>query len=143
MFSGGISSAMKNSNPYPGPRPFTPEESHIFFGREDVTAQLLQKLFNVRFVSIVGMSGCGKTSLVQAGLISTLMRGSMSENWRIARMRPGNTPFRSLAKALLADAALRKEAQAGENEVFAFLHQDPHSYYKGREQDGGHIWCHC
>lgn len=118
---------MENSNPYPGPRPFTPEESHIFFGREDVTAQLLQKLFDVRFVSIVGMSGCGKTSLVQAGLISTLMRGSMSENWRIARMRPGNTPFRSLAKALLADAALRKEAQAGENEVFAFLRQNPHS----------------
>ena len=65
--------------PYPGLRPFKREESDIFFGREMQTDQLLEKLSQTRFISVVGLSGCGKSSLVRAGMIAALETGYMVE----------------------------------------------------------------
>ncbi len=90
--------------PYPGLRPFTRKESDIFFGREEHTDQLLEKLSHTRFISVVGLSGCGKSSLVRAGMIAALESGHMASAgtyWRVAAMRPGNRPLRNLATALL------------------------------------------
>ena len=90
--------------PYPGLRPFTREESDIFFGREEHTDQLLEKLSHTRFISVVGLSGCGKSSLVRAGMIAALESGYMvsaGTYWRVAAMRPGSHPLRNLANALL------------------------------------------
>ena len=56
-----------------------------------------------RLLVLVGESGCGKTSLVHAGIIPALRAGLMErggEDWRIASMRPGDNPFRQLARAL-------------------------------------------
>ncbi len=95
--------------PYPGLRPFKREESDIFFGREEQTDQLLEKLSQTRFISVVGLSGCGKSSLVRAGMIAALESGYMASAgpyWRVATMWPGNHPLRNLAKALLSDSAL-------------------------------------
>ena len=89
--------------PYPGLRPFSREESYLFFGREEHTDQLLEKLGESRFISVVGLSGCGKSSLVRAGMIAALESGylvSAGAHWRIVEMRPGNDPLRNLAEAL-------------------------------------------
>lgn len=40
-------------NPFPGLRPFRIEESHLFFGREGQTDQVLLKLARQRFVGMV------------------------------------------------------------------------------------------
>ena len=96
--------------PYPGLRPFTRDEAEIFFGRDDQTDQLLEKLNGIRFLTVVGSSGCGKSSLVRAGLMADLEGGLMSQagaHWEIAEMRPGNDPFLALADALLAEESLR------------------------------------
>lgn len=98
--------------PYPGLRPFRSEESDIFFGREEHTDQLLEKLGDTRFISVVGLSGCGKSSLVRAGMIAALKSGYLAEagtRWRIAEMRPGAHPLSSLAHALLAEKKLADE----------------------------------
>ena len=60
--------------PYPGLRPFHYTESDVFFGREEQTQTLLEKLSEHRFISVVGQSGCGKSSLVRAGVIAHLKR---------------------------------------------------------------------
>jgi hypothetical protein len=89
--------------PYPGLRPFRPEESDIYFGREAQTDALLEKLSRSRFLAVVGPSGCGKSSLVRAGMIAALETGFMAEagvDWRIAEMRPGGNPMPRLADAL-------------------------------------------
>ena len=102
-------------HPYPGLRPFTREESDIFFGREEQSDQLLAKLGETRFIAVVGLSGCGKSSLVRAGMIPNLESGylvSAGAYWRIATMRPGNTPIWNLAEALLDDSALGGELRA-------------------------------
>ena len=41
-------------NPFPGLRPFEPDEDHLFFGREKEIDDLLRRLRTTRFVSVVG-----------------------------------------------------------------------------------------
>ena len=45
-----MSTAPATMNPFPGLRPFTPEEDYVFFGREEQTLELLARLGSRRFV---------------------------------------------------------------------------------------------
>jgi WD40 repeat protein/tetratricopeptide (TPR) repeat protein len=114
---------MPTQFPYPGLRPFREDEADIFFGREEQTDHLLQKLGKNKFLGVVGPSGCGKSSLLRAGMISALKTGFMAPagaRWRIAVMRPGSHPIKRLAEALMAESALGPE-RAGEAEAVSFL----------------------
>ncbi len=91
-------------DPFPGLRPFGIEESHLFFGREGQSDEVLMKLAENKFVAILGASGSGKSSLMYCGLIPTLYGGFMAEagsDWRIVVTRPGGGPIDNLAEALL------------------------------------------
>ena len=70
------------SCPYPGLRPFRPDEAVVFFGRDEQVDQLLQRLGRQRFLAVVGTSGCGKSSLVHAGLIPALRTGLLGSAGR-------------------------------------------------------------
>ncbi|MBN8575807.1 MAG: hypothetical protein J0L66_02650 [Cytophagales bacterium] len=90
------------ANPFPGLRPFTLNDSHLFFGREGQVDEILLKLYNHRSVSILGYSGSGKSSLLNCGLIPVLYGGFMTEcgpHWKIIIVRPGNSPIDNLAQA--------------------------------------------
>src|SRR5580765_2014252 len=90
-------------NPFPGLRPFEPDEDHLFFGREKEIDELMRRLRTTRFLAVVGTSGSGKSSLVRSGLIPSLYSGFMARagtSWRVATMRPGEDPFCHLAAAL-------------------------------------------
>jgi energy-coupling factor transporter ATP-binding protein EcfA2/phage anti-repressor protein len=92
------------TNPYVGLRPFEIDESILFFGRNDQTLELLQRLHQHHFVAVVGSSGCGKSSLLRAGLIPALKAGYLvedSNHWIIAIMKPGQSPLYNLAEAIL------------------------------------------
>ena len=91
------------SNPFPGLRSFEPEEDHLFFGREARIDEILTRLRRSRFLSVVGTSGSGKSSLIRSGLIPSLYSGMMASagsSWRIAIFRPGEDPIGNLAAAL-------------------------------------------
>ena len=110
--------------PYPGLRPFRRDEVDVFFGREEQIDKLLAMLGRHRFLAVVGESGCGKSSLVRAGMIPALETGLLAAagaRWRVARTRPGEAPLRSLAAALLDPAALGPE-RAGQPAAEAFLY---------------------
>jgi WD40 repeat protein len=56
-----------------------------------------------RFVAVTGSSGCGKSSLVRAGLIPALEGGFLvgdRDKWHIATLKPGLSPMYNLASAL-------------------------------------------
>ncbi len=110
--------------PYPGLRPFRREEMSIFFGREEQTDQLLERLGRSRFLGVVGVSGCGKSSLVLAGMIPALEAGflaSAGARWRVVTMRPGSRPMRRLADALIETEVAETGRQPDGREV-ALLH---------------------
>ncbi|MBN2862367.1 MAG: hypothetical protein JXN62_04335, partial [Bacteroidales bacterium] len=56
-------------NPFPGLRPFRPEESDLFFGREKESEEIINKLLTNKFVTVIGASGSGKSSLINSGII--------------------------------------------------------------------------
>jgi len=89
------------TNPFPGLRPFTFEDSDWLFGRKRHIDQLRLKLKVNRFVAVVGRSGDGKSSLVSAGLRPRLA-GEIDEAgravWFHEEMRPQGDPLTSLAK---------------------------------------------
>jgi hypothetical protein len=109
--------------PYPGLRAFHRDESDIFFGRDEQIDQLLDKLQRSRFLAVIGVSGCGKSSLVKAGMIAALETGflaSAGTRWRIAEMRPGSRPLKYLSHALIQPSELGNETAV--NLDIAFLH---------------------
>jgi WD40 repeat protein len=90
-------------NPYVGLRPFDHSDSLYFFGRRVQVAELLQQLHATRFLAVVGSSGCGKSSLIRAGLIPALLGGFLVEErdrWLVAKLRPGGGPIANFAQAL-------------------------------------------
>ena len=56
------------ASPYPGPRPFTPDESPLFKGRAKESRNVRDLLLSYQVVVLYSKSGAGKSSLVNAGL---------------------------------------------------------------------------
>ena len=82
--------------PYPGLRPFEASEWPIFFGRERIVADLRRRLTRLRLVVVHGSSGCGKSSVIRAGLLPRLaleQEHSRAAKPGAPRMRPGGSPL--------------------------------------------------
>lgn len=89
--------------PFPGLRPFEPHEAELFYGRAEQIDGMLNRLETSRFVAVVGASGCGKSSLVRAGLLPAIADGFLmgaGTDWRFVIARPGDAPFANFAQAL-------------------------------------------
>lgn len=95
------------NNPYKGLRAFQEADAEQFFGRSALTERLLDRLSEPtdggRFLAVIGPSGSGKSSVVKAGLLPAIRQGRLrgSENWFIAEMFPGISPFYELESALM------------------------------------------
>lgn len=93
-----------STNPFPGLRPFTVDECHLFFGREGQVDDILVKLSQNRFVCVMGYSGSGKSSLMYCGLVPVLYGGFVTQtgpNWNIIITRPGVSPIHNLAESVV------------------------------------------
>jgi hypothetical protein len=85
--------------PYRGLQSFREQDHPYFFGRAIPARQILEKIQGGEaLIAVVGGSGAGKSSLVQAGVLPAL-RKSTDPIWEIASFNPGNAPWRSLAGA--------------------------------------------
>ncbi|EXI66627.1 MAG: Serine/threonine-protein kinase pkn1 [Candidatus Accumulibacter adjunctus] len=105
--------------PYRDLRAFREEDEPLFFGRDACTRELVAAVDRCPLVAVVGASGSGKSSVVQAGLIPLLRRRG---GWLVAIVRPGPEPWRSLAGCLLeqiegepaADQRVQRQLAIGE-----------------------------
>jgi len=86
--------------PYRGLLPFREEDAPLFFGRDEAIAVLHAATRKHAFVAVVGASGCGKSSVVRAGLIPALRR-ERELVWEIVTIRPGDHPFNALVAGLM------------------------------------------
>lgn len=104
--------------PYPGLRPFKSAEWPVFFGREAMSDEVIARILAKRFLVVHGDSGCGKSSLIYAGVLPHLQQQTARSGvlWRTCAALPGEEPLWSLAKALaLLDGS--DETQQRETEI--------------------------
>ena len=98
--------------PYLGLRAFREEDSAFFHGREAFTERLVGAVVRTPFLAVVGPSGSGKSSVVQAGLIPALRKGALAGSevlslskggaWEFAVFRPGKNPLKQMAAPLVS-----------------------------------------
>ncbi len=89
--------------PYLGLEAFRESTQGLFFGRQRLVEEMMNRLKENRLLAVVGPSGSGKSSLVLAGLVSALKAGALpgSENWEYCLpLVPGSEPLVSLAGSL-------------------------------------------
>jgi class 3 adenylate cyclase/energy-coupling factor transporter ATP-binding protein EcfA2 len=81
--------------PYKGLLRFEPEDSELFFGREQLAEDVAARLAAAGFLAVVGPSGSGKSSLVRAGVVPALQRSADGE-LRTTIFAPGVHPLAQL-----------------------------------------------
>jgi WD40 repeat protein len=96
--------------PYQGLMPFDVDDRDRFFGREALTAAVLQRLREQAagraakgLVLVVGPSGAGKSSLVRAGVEAEILAGALNDQeraWSVRVFSPGERPLESLLSEL-------------------------------------------
>nr|MDZ8062955.1 hypothetical protein [Nostoc sp. EkiNYC01] len=84
--------------PYRGLFHFSPDDAEYFFGREVFIEKLSKATQTQNFISVLGASGSGKSSVVLAGLVPKLQQQG---HWKFTHFRPGPEPFHALAEALV------------------------------------------
>src|SRR5262245_2831451 len=100
----------KDGSPYPGLMHFTRKYARVFFGREAEVNEILDRISGPegRFMIISGGSGTGKSSLVDAGVLSRLEDSGLPGigSCVCKRVVPsqGNHPFDALMRALQSEA---------------------------------------
>jgi tetratricopeptide (TPR) repeat protein len=87
MEGSGTVSLFDAGAPFVGPRPFERADARIFFGRESEISELVSLVVAYRIVVVYAVSGAGKTSLLNAGLIPRLEREEGFEVLPVARVR--------------------------------------------------------
>ena len=113
----GSEAPVPGEPPFKGLQYFEEADSELFFGRELLTAKLVRRLrdADAQFLSVViGASGSGKSSLVRAGLIPALKKGSTlldgtkppegSTDWQVHILTPTAHPLEALATELTRDS---------------------------------------
>src|ERR1051325_3063682 len=90
-------------SPYRELKPFGEEHAALFFGREEFSKRLLERVRSEKgLVAVIGPSGSGKSSVVHAGLVPLLRReGPPAHTWDAVTFTPGDQPFHRLAAVLI------------------------------------------
>lgn len=118
--------------PFQGLQYFDEKDADRFFGREAVVAKIIGRLTTTRFLTVIGASGSGKSSVVRAGVLPALRRGERladgslpptdSGQWDIRILTPTARPLDALAASLTREAesvsalsALRKDLNEDPN----------------------------
>lgn len=88
--------------PYKELAAFGPTDAELFFGRDRFVDELEVKVLRRPFLTVIGPSGSGKSSVVMAGLMPQLQQRG---GWAIATCRPRRRPLYHLAHAIAAVGA--------------------------------------
>ena len=103
--------AQKNiiTHPFPGLRAYKASESQFFYGRDREIEDCLNILQQNKVLILTGENGVGKSSLINAGILSKLHKGFSGQagrEWEVCSFRPGIAPIENLCYSLSENGAL-------------------------------------
>ncbi|MDQ6777115.1 MAG: hypothetical protein M3071_13070 [Actinomycetota bacterium] len=78
--------------PYRGLLAFRSRDRHLFFGREEVVADVLARIARGRLLAVVGASGSGKSSLLRAGVLAAVEAHELASPRGAYLITPGAEP---------------------------------------------------
>jgi len=93
-------------SPYRGLSAFEADDAELFFGRDEATKQVLERMSRCAdgtgLLVVSGVSGAGKSSLLRAGVLARLRRDGLaavpgSASWPCLLFTPGRAPLDELA----------------------------------------------
>ena len=131
--------------PYPGLAAFNADQARWFFGRGQLTQDLIRNLNDRRFMGgmqmVMAPSGAGKSSLLHAGLLPKLADGALpgSSRWPQLMFTPTADPLTALATQIAAltggnPATLAEQLATDPQPVEAVLRR-----YTGGEDSGARL----
>lgn len=134
--------------PFKGLQYFDTVDANLFFGRELLTAKLVNRLRDTQFLTVViGASGSGKSSLVRAGVVPALKKEQElldgtkppegSSSWQVHIITPTAHPIEALAIEL----ARESESVTAAATFMDDMMQDPRSLalFLARQHPDRHI----
>ena len=100
--------------PYLGLQPFTVSDHDLYFGRESESRRLAEAVLSRRELAdhglliVLGASGCGKSSLLAAGLLGGEVNGGVLSGWSFAQLLPTEV---AEARAIQRDLVVIDQAE--------------------------------
>jgi DNA-binding SARP family transcriptional activator/WD40 repeat protein len=82
--------------PYKGLASYQLDDAELFYGRDDLVAELVEAVRAAPFVVVVGSSGAGKSSALRAGLVKAVEARKLSDFRHASVITPGTVPLRSI-----------------------------------------------
>ena len=75
--------------PYRGLKTFEPDDAEVFFGRAELTADIVERLAALAadpgpshgLLAVIGPSGSGKSSVLRAGVVPAVRDGALGPGW--------------------------------------------------------------
>ena len=111
--------------PYRGLEAYRGDDAAVFMGRERMVATVLARLGDAGIVTVAGVSGSGKSSLVLGGVLPALRAGALpgSDEWDVVVVTPGtagSAGFRAGIDLVVVDQAEELFSQTDEPARKAF-----------------------
>ena len=96
---------------------YTKEDKDIFFGRDREIEEMYQKVFESKMLLVYGVSGTGKTSLINCGLANKFE----DSDWLPVNVRRGRNVVESLERELgkVALSDLKSAVHSPQQTVFS------------------------
>jgi WD40 repeat protein len=123
-------------NPWPGLASFQEADQEFFHGREEETEEILRLVLRERLTVLFGLSGLGKTSLLQAGLFPRLRQENVfpvAIRLDFSEGEGGRRPLTDQIKDAIA-----REAAAAEVEIPAA--RDSETLWEYFHRQGADFW---
>ena len=96
-----LEQVIEQRSPFRALRSFTEQDAELFYGRDELAAQIVERICDaVPVISVIGGSGAGKSSLWHAGVVPRLR--AQQPRLLVVTLRPSDagTPLNALAFAL-------------------------------------------
>ncbi|WP_250122573.1 hypothetical protein [Chroococcidiopsis sp. CCMEE 29] len=110
------------TSPYRGLKRFEPDNKDLFFGRDQLIANLIKVVSQRNLILLLGASGSGKSSLVRAGLIPQIAE-KLGSKFRDFTFTPDRNPFESLRSSLVSKGYKQLEVESAFNNFSTPLNQ--------------------